>query len=46
VQNDSARCQIMEQNEPQYLPEWLGEQAQKEREQQIAAFEKEFGDGK
>jgi len=36
----------MEQNEPQYLPEWLGEQAQKEREQQIAAstaaFEKEL----
>ena len=40
----------MEQNEPQYAPEWLGEQAQKEREQQIADYladlEKELGNGK
>jgi len=40
----------MEQNEPQYAPEWQGEQAQKEREQQIADYlsdlEKEFGNGK
>ena len=40
----------MEQNEPQYAPEWLGEQAQKEREQQIAAHiaavEKELKRGK
>jgi len=40
----------MEQNEPQYVPDWQGEQAQKEREQQIAehiaAFEKELKHGK
>ena len=40
----------MEQNEPQYVPDWQGEQSQKEREQQIAAHiaavEKELKRGK